>query len=74
MALLLCRSLSGDIDVSYLLDYVEDIYDDGGPLAPVSILNPNPMYLPLSLLDVLYLNQNVPLLISYYNIRTFLVL
>ena len=39
--------------------------------ALVSILNPNPMYLPLPL-GVLYLNQNVPLLISY-NIVTFLV-
>ena len=32
--------------------------------ALVSILNPNPVYLPLPL-GVLYLNQNVPLLISY---------
>ena len=40
--------------------------------APVSILNPNLMYLPLPLLGVPYLNQNVPLLMSY-NIITFLV-
>ena len=33
--------------------------------APVSTLNPNPRYLSLPL-DVLYLNQNVPLLISSY--------
>ena len=39
--------------------------------APVSILNPNPMYLPLPL-GVLHFNQSVPLLISY-NIITFLV-
>ena len=39
--------------------------------APVAILNPNPMYLPLPL-GVPYLNQNVPLLISY-SIITFLV-
>ena len=41
--------------------------------APVSILNPNHMHSPLPLLvGVPYLNQNVPLLISY-NILTFLV-
>ena len=39
--------------------------------ARVSILNPNPMHLPLPP-GVLYLNQNVLLLISY-NIITFLV-
>ena len=42
--------------------------------APVSILNPNPVYSPLPLIiGVLYLNRNVPLLIRY-NIITFLVL
>ena len=39
--------------------------------APVSILNPNPIYLPLPL-GILYFNQNVPLFIGY-NIITFLV-
>ena len=45
--------------VSYLLDYVEDFYRMMVVLsAPVSILNPNPMCLPLSL-DVLYLKAAV---------------
>ena len=39
--------------VSYLLDYVEDIYDDGGPRCPCF----NIMYLPLPL-GIPYLNQN----------------
>ena len=46
-----------NIGASYYLDHVEDIYDDGGPLCvPVSIFNPNPMYLPLPL-PVLYLTH-----------------
>ena len=41
--------------VSYLLDYVEDIYEMVVLSAPVSILNPNPMHLSLPLL---YLNAS----------------
>ena len=61
-------------DVSYLLliHYIEDIYDDGGPLCPCfKTLDPNPMCLPLPP-GVLYHNQNLPLFISC-NIITFLV-
>ena len=57
--------------VSYLLDYVKDIYEMVDLSAPVSIFNPNFMYLAVPL-GVPYLKQNVPLLISY-NIITVLV-
>ena len=66
-----------------ILDIIQQLQDIGIHLkvdeeqvamivsAPVSILNPNVMYLLLPL-GVLYLNQNVPLFTSY-NIITFLV-
>ena len=45
--------------VWYCLDDDEDIYNNGSPLSPFSILNPNPMYLllPLAILYLLISSQ-----------------
>ena len=60
------KSTSRSIPVSRTCWIMSNITTKVVLSAPVSILNPNPMYLPLPL-GVLYLNQNVPLVISFFS-------